>query len=119
MAVGDLNSTGFNSQISVLSDDLFIDKADKKGSSEVLLAEADVVKTLMAEKKPDIAEATAMTPADTPKDLDPGVREARSEEVKTVETVRALDRAVDVYIDGEKALNGKIWQVNTEKVGHA
>ena len=26
---------------------------------------------------------------------------------------------VDVYIDGEKALNGKIWQVNTEKVGHA
>ena len=49
MAVGDLNSTGFNSQISVLSDDLFIDKADKKGSSEVLLAEADVVKTLMPE----------------------------------------------------------------------
>ena len=26
---------------------------------------------------------------------------------------------VDVYIDGEKALNGKIWQVNTDKVGHA
>ena len=94
MAVGDLNSTGFNSQISGLPDDLFIDKADQKGSSEVLLTESDVVKTLMAEKKPDIAEATAMPLADTPKDLDPGVREARSEEVKTVETVRALDRAV-------------------------
>lgn len=26
---------------------------------------------------------------------------------------------VDVYIDGEKVLNGKIWQVNTDKVGHA
>ena len=76
MAVGDFNSTGFNSQISVLPDDLFIDKAEKKEASEVLLTEADVVKTLMAEKKPDIAEATAIPPADTPKDLDPGLLEA-------------------------------------------
>ena len=121
MAVGDLNSTGFNSQISVLSDDLFIDKADKKGSSEVLLAEADVVKTLMAEKKPDIAEATAMTPADTPKDLDPGVREARSEEVKTVETVRALDRAVasESPENVEKARAAVLEQVPEETLSEA
>ena len=121
MAVGDLNSTGFNSQISVLSDDLFIDKADKKGSSEVLLTEADVVKTLMAEKKPDIAEATAMTPADTPKDLDPGVREARSEEVKTVETVRALDRAVasESPENVEKARAAVLEQVPEETLSEA
>ena len=121
MAVGDLNSTGFNSQISVLSDDLFIDKADKKGSSEVLLTEADVVKTLMAEKKPDIAEATAMTPADTPKDLDPRVREARSEEVKTVETVRALDRAVasESPENVEKARAAVLEQVPEETLSEA
>ena len=121
MAVGDLNSTGFNSQIAVLSDDLFIDKADKKGSSEVLLTEADVVKTLMAEKKPDIAEATAMTPADTPKDLDPGVREARSEEVKTVETVRALDRAVasESPENVEKARAAVLEQVPEETLSEA
>ena len=32
---------------------------------------------------------------------------------------RADGPGVDVYIDGEKALNGTIWQVNTDKVGHA